>query len=300
MTRKYTFKLLTSIAIGGMSILFSNTVVGYMLIGIGVPGHWVGYFVIIATGILMILGILNHLATPIITSLTLQINKPIKSPITVVQLSDIHINGLESLAQTQRLVHCVNQLNATVVVFTGDLLDIPFEIAKPHLTALSKIKSKHKFAISGNHDFYSQYGDFKNALRWMGFDCLDNKIVWVEGIQFVGLPDKMGRQFGHINREVSLVKHCDPHHPIILLDHRPDTFKKMAGDGIDIQLSGHTHWGQIPPWGLLIRLRYRRFGAGYTRLKQAHLYVSKGSSTWGPPLRLYRPSEIVHLSVYSK
>ena len=245
--------------------------------------------------------------TPRITTVNLTLNlntpshtpshTPPHTPLHIVQLTDIHLNGLKSAKQLERWVHTVNQLKPDVIVFTGDLLDIPPQLLKKELNILSKLHATHaKLAVSGNHDFYTSDFHYPQTLQDIGFQYLDNQRVEINGVSFIGLPDKAGVRH-HIHRKdiADLLPKNAPQ-PIILLDHRPDEFKQSVNAGVTLQLSGHTHWGQIPPWGLLVRLRYK-YGMGLGKYKNGVIYTSKGTSVWGPPMRLFGRSEIVSLWV---
>ena len=226
----------------------------------------------------------------------LNIDLNLNTPLHLVHITDLHLNRYTSLKKIEKMVSAINQLTPDVIVFTGDLLDIPAQDLDKEIQALSQLKAAHaKLAISGNHDFYTGDFGFPETLEKMGFHYLDNQSLTLDAVSFIGLPDKDGSRHQIRRKEMSeLITPLPQGTPIILLDHRPNAFKQSADAGIALQLSGHTHWGQIPPWGILVRLRYA-FGVGLGRYKQASIYTSKGTSVWGPPMRLFGRSEIVSL-----
>ncbi len=296
-THRYTLKKIGAIGLGSLSIFISITYLGYIPFWLGLSKDMLWMGIIGSTGLLIGWALFNHMRHPQLTRISLTTSKPILSPIRIVQLSDIHLNGLKSLASSQQIVDQVNSVGPDFIVFTGDLLDIGFEEARAHLLILSTLQAKiAKLGVSGNHDFYAHYPHFKKALSLMDFDLLDNKTQSYGPIQFIGLPDKTGTRFRHINRELPSHIEDTVKRFTVLLDHQPGAFKKTSKSRIDLQLSGHTHWGQLPPWGLLVRLRYR-YSHGFYKTQDSSLYVSKGTSTWGPPMRLYGPSEIVVIDI---
>jgi len=281
-------KTIGAVILGIYSILFSITILGYIifLLPVSISNSLVAQSVLLVSLFLVFWGLINAQLSPLIT----RVKFPI--PIRIVQISDIHIDGTTSIRWIQSIVKKVNALSADVVVFTGDLLDIDRSKIQPHLNELRAIKAKYaKLAISGNHDFYSQYDQFKKAIDQIDFQLIDNKVVKIQTVTFAGIPDKDGGQFGQQKVDIShLLKNITG--PIVLLDHRPDYFETAVDNGVSFQLSGHTHWGQIPPWGLLVRLRYK-YGVGLKKYKNSFIYTSKGTGFWGPPMRLFGRSEIV-------
>jgi predicted MPP superfamily phosphohydrolase len=242
------------------------------------------------------IGIYNGQRAPKISRFTIH-DPALTGENTIVHLSDIHLNGLQSLEWTRNLVNTVNNISPDIIVFTGDLYDISPSLIQDHLDILSHLSAPHgKFAVSGNHDFFGGYAAYKNVLSRLGFRLMDNASFIVNGIQLVGFPDSLGKHYRVPRQSLSaLVSQSSP--PTIILDHRPDHARKHLSNGILLQLSGHTHGGQLPPWTFLVWLRYR-FSKGFYIWKGAHIFTSSGTGAWGPPMRLFSHSEIgvFHLS----
>lgn len=297
-TGRFWMRRWASIVLGVFSILISATAVGYLALAIGLDSQWLAAAVLGSTGLLAIWAVFNNHRRPVVTSLSLHFPYEF-SAIRVVQLTDIHLNGIKSPEWVDRIVNQVNQLRPDVIVFTGDLIDVTRGAIGPHLDLLGQLKAQRKFAVSGNHDFYTGYDEFKWILEKIGFELLDNRMAEVSNVQFVGVPDKESRRFVGLHSVVkSVMEHRDTSKPTVVLDHRPDHFRRNATLGADLQLSGHTHWGQLPPFGILVRLRYR-YAAGLKRFRNAWIYTSRGTGTWGPPMRLFTRSEIVAIDLAS-
>ena len=154
------------------------------------------------------------------------------------------------------------------------------------------------FAVPGNHEFYSGIENFLNFARMANIQVLRNENVTIaDGIQIIGIDDKAGKMIS--GRDVDLrsaALDCNFNNPVILLSHRPTNFEESAGIGVDLQLSGHTHAGQIPPMDLIVRLVYK-YPYGLYKYKSAFIYTTCGTGIWGPPMRLFSQSEIVKIDL---
>lgn len=148
------------------------------------------------------------------------------------------------------------------------------------------------FYVTGNHDEFAERSLYLDPARRVGLQVLNNEKVTLDGLQLVGLHDS---EAGNPNklREILNKLQIDRQEPSILLAHRPINFSVAEEAGISLQLSGHTHGGQIWPWNLLVSRIYGRAAHGLSRLKNLQIYTSYGVGTWGPPLRVGTNSEIV-------
>jgi predicted MPP superfamily phosphohydrolase len=156
------------------------------------------------------------------------------------------------------------------------------------------------YFVTGNHDHMSGASDWAAKAAELGMRVLRNERVVVEtrGTHFdlVGVDDHRGDLFGGLGGEDldAALQGRDAGVPAVLLAHDPSTFKRAHACGIDLQLSGHTHGGQIYPFHWLVRLAIP-FVAGRYRRGAAELYVSRGTGFWGPPMRLGSPAEITEI-----
>ena len=224
----------------------------------------------------------------------------------IVQLSDIHIGPIRGRRFAGELVQRVNALDPDLVAITGDLVDGPVRRLLPEVEPLRGLRARDGVvAVLGNHDFYSGAGDWEEALGRLGVEVLRNRhrVVRRDGAAFLlaGVDDHRGdlRQEGSPEDLPAALAGAPPELPVILLAHDPSTFPAAARRGVDLQLSGHTHGGQIWPFGVLVRLAIP-FVAGVHRRAGSVLYVSRGTGFWGPPMRLLAPAEITVLRLRAR
>ncbi len=218
---------------------------------------------------------------------------------TVVQLSDLHMEAHKPKKCVSRLVDRVNELKPDLVVLTGDLFDGDLCRDPEYCRGLKKFKATHGvYAVSGNHEFYNGIGNFMKLARESNFTVLRNEGVTLpNGLQLYGVDDRELARFE--GKELNLkevLKNLDPTRPAILLNHRPARFDEAVRLGIDLQLSGHTHAGQIPPMDLLVWLYYK-YPAGLYREGNSYIYTSPGTGYWGPPMRFLNHSEITRFTL---
>ncbi len=221
---------------------------------------------------------------------------------TIVHLSDLHLGHSMPAAQLQRIVSQVNGLNSSLVVITGDVFDRQLCETEDYCRILSQLRAAHGvWAVSGNHDVYNGIDYFYQAMAGAGIGALRNRLVVLEnGLQLVGMEDDYGSFEGERRNPRSALQAAilrrDSGKPILLLSHRPTRFADAVEQGILLQLSGHTHAGQIPPTDFLVWLLFR-YSHGLYREGNSYMHTSAGTSTWGPRMRLFTPSEIVRLTL---
>jgi len=227
---------------------------------------------------------------------------PEREGFRIVQLSDTHVGVLVSEPVMKRTIDAVNSLDADLVVITGDLVD---EDAA-HLNGISKllntIKSRNGvYAVTGNHEFYS---GVEEAIAWANkgnVTYIRNGKRTIAGfLDIYGVDDPTAAQFGEprVLPEEFIGLEARTR-PSILLYHQPRGMEKAAEKGIDIILSGHTHNGQIWPVSLISRMIYPHENGLY-KIGETALYVSRGIGTWGPPMRLGSPPEVVLVKLKNK
>jgi len=232
-----------------------------------------------------------------VESLTLKTDKlsPEAGRLRLVQISDVHIglmNGAESLS---RVLQVVREAKPDILLSTGDLLDGQINSMEDVLPLLQDLRPRlGKYAVTGNHEFYAGIAEASEFTRRAGFEMLRGTGVTVAGlINIVGIDDPAGRP---VNRrrpvgEVELLATLPTQHFTLLLKHQP-LVDRNALDRFDLQLSGHTHKGQIFPFSLITGL-YFPFQAGTVHLSGlSRLHVSRGTGTWGPPIRFLSPPEV--------
>lgn len=224
----------------------------------------------------------------------------------IVQLTDFHLGRVLGKSFLEDVVRKTNELNADLIAITGDLADLPIERLRDTLSPLKDLRSKYGvYLVTGNHEFYS--GVYKELDRLKEFGVIDisNKRVSIgsgnASFDLAGIHDPSGDRFGgifHPNLEKALEKR-DPARELILLAHQPKAIFEAVHAGVGLQLSGHTHGGQIWPWGIFVMLS-QPYISGLHDHEGAMIYVSRGTGFWGPPMRLFAPAEITTIRLLSQ
>ncbi len=290
----FFIKYIGAIYLGVLSLLTTIVSISWGLYIMAISAESIVGFTLIATIILTIWALILGRGLPVVKNISLH---SAHQYTRIVQLTDLHFNGIKSPKWTQALVRKINDLQPDIVVITGDIIEVDPEHLTQHATALKKINCKNKFAVSGNHDLYTGYSQFIEFLRSSTFKCLDfdaaiikkqnNKIIHVIGLPDDALNDHATTDF--ITHKIQSLQSESCYN--VLLRHKPIYFKESTALGINLQLSGHTHFGQLPPITALIRLFFT-YACGLYQYKKAFIYTAPGTSTWGPPMRLFQPSEI--------
>lgn len=246
------------------------------------------------TALILAFGALfDGLRVPAVKKIILSSEK-ILTETTLVQLSDIHINRYTSIQHLQKIIDKTNRLNPDIIVLTGDIFDDKFNLVKDKVDILKNLKARHGvYLVWGNHEYYRGISQHAKDIETENLHILsDNgrsfreKNIYLAGIKSPYLNDKdIKKTF-----QTALSNEY-----VILLSHYPSVFDDLK-DKIDLQLSGHTHGGQIFPFHFLAK-RANGYLAGLYRKDKASLYVSRGTGLWGPPLRLFAPPEITLISL---
>lgn len=218
--------------------------------------------------------------------------------ITIAQISDVHLGPMVGERRLARIIRLLERVKPDLVVATGDLVDAQMDRLNNLAAMLAKVNPPlGKFAIAGNHEFYAGIHQSEFFLKAAGFKLLRNESCKLKGlINIVGVDDPAGkRRYPNISavgkEEKILLADLDSERFTLLLKHRPTVEKDSVGQ-FDLQLSGHTHGGQIFPFNLLTRIFYPRQTGLHRLEKGSGLYVSRGTGTWGPPMRFLSPPEV--------
>jgi predicted MPP superfamily phosphohydrolase len=219
----------------------------------------------------------------------------------IAQISDIHIGPILGRSFAERLVARVNALAPDLVAVTGDLVDGGVEQVGGEVEPFAALRAKHGvFFVPGNHDFYSGLSGWLARVQELGMRVLRNEHVALAGtggFDLAGVDDHRGDwRLGSTEDVAAAVAGRDTRRACVLLAHDPATFVTGSAAGVDLQLSGHTHGGQIWPFNALVRLT-TPFVAGLYRRGASQLYVTRGVGFWGPPMRLLAPSEIAEIVI---
>jgi predicted MPP superfamily phosphohydrolase len=220
----------------------------------------------------------------------------------IVQISDIHIGPLLGRAFAAHLAQRVNALAPDLVAVTGDLVDGSAPRLASEVAPFAELRARcGVFFVTGNHDHYSGAEHWSEAVRGLGMRVLRNERVEIgaPGASFdlVGVDDHHAHFAGDGRSDLArALAGRDPERAAVLLAHDPATFSRARREAIDLQLSGHTHGGQIWPFAWFVRIA-TPYVAGRYRDGRAQLYVSRGTGFWGPPLRLFAPAEITEITL---
>lgn len=251
----------------------------------------------------IILGYINA-ANPVVNEMNLKIEKSANGlkKLRIVMLSDIHMGHIIGQEKVGEMVDTINSLNPDIVLFAGDIIDGEIEpvlrnnVGEP----LKNLKSKYgTWAITGNHEYIGGIEEAVPYLRSLGIHLLiDSSALIDNSFYIVGRKDRAVKQFNKGERlPLEEILPDNPQKlPVILMDHQPFALSETAKKNIDLQLSGHTHHGQLWPLNYITESVYE-LSWGYKKINGAHFYVSSGYGTWGPPVRTGNTPEIVVLKL---
>lgn len=220
---------------------------------------------------------------------------------TITQLTDVHIGNTIGREFVESMVGSVNQLGSDMVAITGDLVDGSVHRLRQKAAPLAHIRARYGVHfVTGNHEYYSGADAWIAYLRGLGVNVLRNQCVRIgdgeHSFDLAGIDDHSARWHkGHGADLAAAVSGRDPERELVLLAHQPRQVKDALAHGVGLQLSGHTHGGQIWPWHYLVKVQQRGLLAGLTAHGDTQLYVSRGTGYWGPPVRLRAPAEITRI-----
>ncbi len=251
-------------------------------------------------------GVHGALRLPEVTRVDVPIDglPPALDGLKVAQISDIHIGPTIGRDFLKGVVERVNGEAPDLVAITGDLVDGTVSRLTDHTSPLADLKSRHgSFFVTGNHEYYSGADTWIAELERLGVRVLRNERVELEHdgtpLDVLGVDDwRAARMFeGHGH---DLEKACagrDPKRTGILLAHQPRAVPDAEGRGIDLVLCGHTHGGQIWPWGYFVALVQPYVEGLHRHDQRTWVYVNRGTGYWGPPMRVLVPPEITLLTL---
>ncbi|MEM6730707.1 MAG: metallophosphoesterase [Myxococcota bacterium] len=226
---------------------------------------------------------------------------PLKG-LRIVQLSDIHVGPTIGREFLEGVVDKVNALEPDVVVITGDLVDGSVRELGDSVAPLKDLRARHGvFFSTGNHEYYSGVTPWMKFLPSLNVRVLRNERVLLEHegarCYLAGVDDHTAGGFGvgHGPDYEQALAGIDPNETVILLAHQPKQIEAATRVGVDLVLSGHTHGGQLWPFGALVRLAQPYVSGLHQHDERAQIYVSRGTGYWGPPMRLGAPAEITEL-----
>jgi uncharacterized protein len=265
--------------------------------------QYAAYLIISLVGILIVAGSINA-RSPRVKTLNLSVPKKVDrvQSLNIVMVSDIHLGTIIGKHRFDKIVSIINSLNPDLVLFPGDIVDedVASIINDNVGESFKRIKSKYGiYACTGNHEYISGVEEACSFLTKNGITVLrDTNVLVNNSVYLVGREDRMIRRINNKSRKSfpELLSTIDNNLPIIVMDHQPFDLDETAKYKIGLQLSGHTHNGQIWPLNYIAEKIYE-VSWGYLKKGDTHFYVSCGVGTWGPPVRLGNTPEIVNIKL---
>ena len=224
---------------------------------------------------------------------------------TIVQLSDLHVGMTIGRGFVERVVARTMALEPDLIALTGDLVDGTVPDLRDDVAPLGGLRAPHGvFATTGNHEYYAGVEPWLVELTRLGARYLRNETVTITrngaSFELVGIDDFSAE--GHPGHGADLHRALATHDPAlatVLMAHQPRQVMRARDHGIDFQMSGHTHGGQIWPWHYLVRIQQGGLLAGRYQIGDTQLYVTRGCGYWGPPVRVLAPLEITRFILRS-
>ncbi|BDY27716.1 metallophosphoesterase [Mycolicibacterium mageritense] len=223
----------------------------------------------------------------------------------VAVITDTHYGPIDRTRWSALMVDRVNELDADVVCHVGDIADGTVDVRLPQARPLAAVHARlARVYVTGNHEYFSEAQGWLDYMGGIGWDALHNRHLVVErnGDKLVvaGVDDATAQASGvaghGANLEAALAD-SDPMLPVLLLAHQPKQVAKAAAAGVDLQISGHTHGGQIWPFNFLVRFEQPVVQGLSRHGDRTQLYTSRGTGFWGPPFRIFAPSEITLITL---
>jgi predicted MPP superfamily phosphohydrolase len=224
----------------------------------------------------------------------------------LVLLTDTHYGPIDRARWSRRVTEVVNSLDADVVAHTGDIADGEVAQRRDQAAPLADVRARlTRVYVTGNHEYFSGAQRWVEHMAALGWEALHNRHIEVSRggatLVIAGVDDRTAAGSGvpgHHADHAAALAGADPDLPVLLLAHQPQQVAGAVQHGIDLQISGHTHGGQIWPFHYLVRLDQPVL-QGLTRHgARTQLYTSRGTGFWGPPFRIFAPSEITLLTLH--
>jgi uncharacterized protein len=218
----------------------------------------------------------------------------------IAVVSDIHLGPILGSAHTRRIVHTINSTRPDLIAVVGDLVDGSVHDLGPAAEPLAGLEAKHgSFFVTGNHEYFSGAAAWVDHVRELGLRPLENERVEFAGFDLAGVNDPAGESEGEGPDFTKALGDRDRARASVLLAHQPVVIHEAVRHGVGLQLSGHTHGGQLWPGNFIAELANPTV-AGLERYEDTQLYVSRGAGAWGPPVRVGAPSDITVVELASR
>jgi hypothetical protein len=260
----------------------------------------------VVIGITLLVVALGHINTwiPVVKKIQIPIEKQagnLKS-LHIVAFSDVHLGTIIEKRHLRGIVNQVNALNPDIILIPGDVIDedIAPVIHSNVGEVLKQLKAKYGvYAVTGNHEYIGGVDKAKKYLTEHNVQLLNDTVKMIDNsFYLVGREDLTRRQFSGQQRKTlpQIMEQVDNQYPIILLDHQPLGLDQAVQAGVDLQLSGHTHHGQLWPFNAITNLVFE-VSRGLLKKGNTHILVSSGIGGWGPPVRTNSRPEILDITL---
>ena len=218
----------------------------------------------------------------------------------IAVVSDIHLGPVLGRGFAQKVVDTINSTQPDLIAVVGDLVDGSVKNLGPAAAPLAGLRARHgSFFVTGNHEYFSGAEQWLEEVRRLGIHTLENARTELPGFDLAGVNDIQGESEGQGPDFGKALGDRDATRACVLLAHQPVQIHEAVKHGVDLQLSGHTHGGQLWP-GNFIAAAANPTVAGLERYGDTELYVSRGAGAWGPPTRVGAPSDITIVELASK
>lgn len=218
----------------------------------------------------------------------------------IAVVSDVHLGPILGRGFTQRVVDTINGTQPDLVAVVGDLVDGSVEDLGPAAAPLALLRARHgTYFVTGNHEYFSGAGQWVDHVRELGLRPLENARTELPGFDLAGVDDVAGEREGRGPDFAKALGDRDGSRASVLLAHQPVVIHDAVKHGVDLQLSGHTHGGQLWPGNFIADLTNPTL-AGLERYGDTQLYVTRGAGAWGPPVRVGAPSDITVVELASR
>ncbi|MEV0217920.1 metallophosphoesterase [Streptomyces sp. NPDC050704] len=218
----------------------------------------------------------------------------------IAVVSDIHLGPVLGRGFAQRVVDTINSTQPDLIAVVGDLVDGSVKDLGPAAAPLAQLRARHgSFFVTGNHEYFSGAEQWVEHVRELGLRPLENERTELNGFDLAGVNDVSGEDEGQGPDYEKALGDRDRARACVLLAHQPVQIHDAVDHGVDLQLSGHTHGGQMWPGNFIAGLANPTL-AGLERYGDTQLYVSRGAGAWGPPTRVGAPSDITVVELASK
>ncbi|MCH0570690.1 metallophosphoesterase [Streptomyces sp. MUM 136J] len=218
----------------------------------------------------------------------------------IAVVSDIHLSPVLGRGFAQKVVDTINATRPDLIAVVGDLVDGSVKALGPAAAPLTQLTARHgSFFVTGNHEYFSGAEQWVEEVRRLGLRPLENARTELPWFDLAGVNDVQGESEGHGPDFARALGDRDTARACVLLAHQPVQIHEAVRHGVDLQLSGHTHGGQLWPGSLIARAANPTV-AGLERYGDTQLYVSRGAGAWGPPTRVGAPSDITVIELASR